>query len=67
MSQHLLRGSRLDQAAPLKHGNAVSELRDEREVVRDVEGCSPAPPQHLPDGRQHLDLRGDIKRRRGLV
>jgi hypothetical protein len=62
-----LGGADLAHAAVAQHQDVVGHLRDDRQVVADVDR------RHLPlahdaaEGAQHLDLRRHVQRRRRLV
>ena len=65
--QHRVRLAFLDDDAVLHHGDAVGDLGDHAEIMRDEEhGCALAPLQ-VADQREDLRLRGDVERGGRLV
>ena len=65
--QHLAGRRFLDRLAVAQHHDAVGHLRHHREVVGDVDGGGVELLDDVADRRQHLDLGGDVERRRRLV
>jgi hypothetical protein len=65
--QYLLDRAFLNHASVAQHHDLVGDLRDDREVMGDVEGGGVVVADELAQGDQHLDLRRDVERRRWLV
>ena len=57
----------LHHLAVPQHHDAVGDLRDHGEVVRDVDRRGPELPDEVLDRGQHLDLRRDVEGGRRLV
>ena len=67
IAQQIARRLLLDLRAVAQHLDAVRDLGDHREVVRDVQRGDAGLAHRLADDGQHLDLGGDVEGRRGLV
>ena len=65
--EELLLGADLDQAAGVHDGDAIGQVGDHRQVVGHVEGRDAVGARQLANRLEHVGLRGDVERRRGLV
>ena len=55
------------KVAVAQHHDAVGHLGDDCEIVADIDGGRIELPDHVLDRGEHLDLGGDVERRRRLV
>ena len=60
-------GPRLLDLAAAEHDDAVGDLGDDGEVVRDIDAGHAARAHHRLEGAQHLDLGGHVEGGGGLV
>ena len=63
----LARAAPFDQPAVAQHHDLVRHLRDDGEIVGDVERGDAGVADGVLDGRQHVDLRGHVERGGRLV
>ena len=66
-AQHVLGRALLDHAAVLHHDNAMRDLGDDAEIVRDEQDAGVAAFAQFLDEFQNLRLRGDVERGGRLV
>ena len=67
LRQQVRRPARLDDSAAEQKRDAVADLRDDAEVVRDEQNRRPVRGLHRADQSQDLLLHGHVERRRRLV
>ncbi len=63
----LLHGAVFHGLAVAQHHDVIGDLRDDGEVVRDVERRRAGLFDRALDGGEHVDLRGHVERRRRLI
>ena len=67
ITEHLLDRARFDDAAAVHHNDAITELRNERKIMRDEHHGHLALTPHPRNDRHDLGLQGRVKRRGWLV
>ena len=65
--EDLVRVGDLDELAAVHHGDAVADVADRREVVRDEEVGEVEPPLQVHEEIEDLRAHRDVERRHGLV